>query len=251
MADFVDWDGLGVDWGLNVPYGYNTRLVSLGWLSTALLDHHHPEYVRRLLVWLNSKAGLVGVGGGWRDDGTQPDKAGFAPEGQSFHQNQLYDDGFVGACAVDLVKRNPYPGGQHQGVYWSDTIVQGTFEAKTWGLHCNVGVPPDGEPWHMQPVEIDGWQSWRAAGSPAPVFNYPIPIPVDPWEGLMNATFRMKGFAEVFHVTDGVPMPVSRELADVVGVDLSKTVVIPFHATVYAWLVNNVGADLSPTKNGV
>lgn len=154
---------------LRVPYGYSRTWKTLAELQTWLLVHHHPEYVRRLLAWLSSKGGSIGVGGGWRADGTQPTDPGFAPEGKSFHQNQQYSDGFIGACAVDLVA--PDGDNAHRAPYWREVPAQGSPSAATWGVHCNVGT----EPWHMQPVEIDGWQSWKDAGSPAPAPNYPLP----------------------------------------------------------------------------
>lgn len=152
---------------LRVPFGYGTARIALGELRDWLLVHHHPEFVRRLLAWLTHKGGFIGVGGGYRE--VQPDKDGFAPDGQSFHQDQHYSDGFVGAAAVDLVVVN---GGQvHRAPRWSEVPAQGSAEAKTWGLHCNVST----EPWHMQCIEHDGWQSWKNAGSPAPAPNYPLP----------------------------------------------------------------------------
>lgn len=152
---------------LRTPFGYGTGHVTLGELRDWLLVHHHPEYVRRLLAWLTHKGGFIGVGGGYRE--VQPTKDGFAPEGKSFHQNQTFADGFVGAAAVDLVVVNG--SNAHRAPRWSDVPAQGSTEARTWGVHCNV----PGEPWHMQPIEIDGWQSWKDAGSPAPVAGYPLP----------------------------------------------------------------------------
>jgi hypothetical protein len=139
-----------------------------------LLVHHHPEFVRRLMAWIESKQGQVGVGGGWRATGAQPARDGFAPEGRSFHQNQTFNDGFIGAAAVDLVARDgPDVNFNHDGVAWSMVPRQGSADAKKWGVHCNI----DSEAWHMQPVEIDGWQSWVNAGRPAPKAGYPIPAP--------------------------------------------------------------------------
>lgn len=155
---------------LSVPWGYSTGSKRLADADAVLRVHYHPEYIRRLLAWLTSKGGLVGVGGTWRPQGSQPTLPGFAPEGKSFHQDQAYVDGFVGACAVDLVARNP--GHVHRAPVWSEVPAQDSTEAKRWGVHCNI-VPS--EPWHMQPVEIDGWQTWWNAGRPAPVVGYPIP----------------------------------------------------------------------------
>jgi hypothetical protein len=160
---------MAYDPDLQVPFGYGTSQKSLADLEDWLLAHHHPEYVRRLVNWLGAQEGQIGVGGGWRDDGSQPDEPGFAPEGKSFHQNQYYSDGFIGACAVDLVARNP--GDVHRAPNWGEVPAQDGAEAPAWGVHCNVSS----EPWHMQPVEIDGWQSWTDNGCPCPHAGYPIP----------------------------------------------------------------------------
>lgn len=160
---------------VKVPYGYGTDERSIEWVELWLLAHYHHEYVTRLVAWLEAQDGLIGVGGGWRADGTQPTLAGFAPAGKSFHQNQKYSDGFVGATAVDLVHRNP--GNKHRSPTWAEVPAQGSADARLWGLHCNVGTPGarGSEPWHMQPIEIDGHATWLSAGSPAPVPNYPFP----------------------------------------------------------------------------
>lgn len=153
------------------PYGYGTSFKTLPQIKEIMDRHYHPEFTARFLAWLEQQGGQIGPGGLWRADGSQPDKPGFAPEGRSFHQNQQYSDGFIGACAVDLVRRNPTVGGIHVGVRWSDVPAQGSDEARVWGVHCNISS----EAWHMQPIEIDGWQSWINRGSPAPVANYPFP----------------------------------------------------------------------------
>ena len=160
---------------MRVPWGYSTTYRSVAEIRVVLMEHYHPEYVDRLCAWLMSKGGLIGVGGTWRADGTQADKPGFAPEGKSFHQNQKYSDGFIGACAVDLVAANSF--GVHRAPGWAEVPAQGSLEASRWGVHCNVGTPGQSgsEPWHMQPVEIDGHSSWLANGSPAPRPNYPFP----------------------------------------------------------------------------
>jgi hypothetical protein len=108
----------------------------------------------------------------------QPTGDTFAPAGKSFHQDQApepltYSDGFRGACAVDVVKRNP--GRIHAGVSWADVPAQASAEALRWGVHANVDQGAMPEPWHIQPVEIDGWSSWMIAGRPAPRPNYPLP----------------------------------------------------------------------------
>ena len=191
---------------LYVPWGYGTRRKSLAAVKMILEPHYHPEYLRRLLHWLEYKNGVIGIGGHFREDGTQPDKPGFAPEGRSFHQNQLYDDGFIGACAVDVVRASS---AEHVTVRDSDVPIQGSKEAKKWGLHANVSKPgePGWEPWHIQPIEIDGWTSWDVADNPAPVKNYPLPDIPDPTpfepdipkDADMNRfLWRPAGYANVF-----------------------------------------------------
>lgn len=141
-------------------------------------DKMHPEFARRLREYLVAQGGRIGIGGSWR--ATQPAKPGFAPEGRSFHQSQQFASGRVAFCAVDLVHVNP--GKVHRSPTWAEVPKQGTAEAKRWNLHCNV----DGEPWHIQPIEIDGYGAWDSAGrkdfsvlsgEPAPnpilVFAYP------------------------------------------------------------------------------
>lgn len=159
------------------PSGYNSTLLDI---DALFVRHHvdkmHPEFARRLRAWLISMGGEVGIGGSWRDSGTQPDKPGFAPEGRSFHQYQRFASGLIKFAAVDLVRRDgPDAGDNHDPMPWHLAPVQGSEEAQRWGLHINVGVPGNGESWHLQPIEIDGWESWIAAGSPDPVANYPIP----------------------------------------------------------------------------
>jgi hypothetical protein len=158
------------------PTSYKTRLVTIDELfSEHHVDKMHPEFARRLRCWLVDQGGNVGIGGSWRDTGAQPDKPGFAPEGQSFHQYQKFASGLIKFSAVDLVVRDP--GKVHRSPKWSEVPVQGSEWAKKYGVHANVGAPgqPGAESWHMQCVEIDGWASWDRAGHPDPVSGYPIP----------------------------------------------------------------------------
>ena len=152
------------------PTRYGTRLVTIDQLFS---EHHedkmHPEFARRLRCWLIDQGGHVGIGGSWREDGSQPDKPGFAPEGKSFHQYQKFASGLIKFSAVDLVVRNP--GKVHRAPKWSEVPVQGSEWAKKYGVHANVST----ESWHMQCTEIDGWLGWTNAGCPDPVSNYPIP----------------------------------------------------------------------------
>ena len=172
---------MAFNWDLQVPYQYSNRYITLRDLHAIMLRDYHPEYVRRFIAWLHYKAGNVGAGGLSRTE--QPDQPGFAPTlEQSFHwAGQKYNDGRTGACAVDAVyKDGPDPGDAHDGIPWREVPVQGSTEAVRWGIHANVGVPGDGESWHLQPVEIDGHASWVAAGRPAPVAGYPLPAEHDP-----------------------------------------------------------------------
>lgn len=156
---------------LLVPFGYQRAERTLEEVQSWLLVHHHPEYARRFLYWLDSRDGEIGPGGGWRAQ--QPVRDGFAPEGKSFHQNQRYRDGFFGACAVDVVVRNGTR--EHRAPTWDEVPRQGTAEAVLRGVHANVDQGATPESWHIQPIEIDGWATWMQQGCPAPRPNYPLP----------------------------------------------------------------------------
>jgi len=152
------------------PVGYGTEMVTMTELQRRHAAHMHPEYARRLWAWLAAGKGLIGIGGGYRPLGTQPDRPGFAPEGKSFHQPQQYRN-FPGTyAAVDLVVVSN-PGGRHRAPRWTEVPARRSVEANRWGLH----VPFSTESWHMQAVEMLGWQSWRLAGRKDPVAGYPIP----------------------------------------------------------------------------
>ncbi len=141
------------------PSGYGTSMVTIDELFRR---HHeskmHPEYARRLRAWLIAQEGRIGIGGSWR--ASQPAKPGFAPEGKSFHQSQTFAGGRVAFCAVDLV--HVVPGKKHRAPTWDEVPRKGSQEAKKWGLHCNVTKPS--EPWHIQPIEIDGYGGWVRGG---------------------------------------------------------------------------------------
>jgi hypothetical protein len=151
------------------PDGYGRAEVTLEQMVAKHGAKMHPEYRRRLMAWLVSRGGRMGIGGGWRS--TQPDKPGFAPDGKSFHQDQRFASGFVGYAAVDLVVRNP--GQVHRSPTWAECA-----DAPEWGLHTFIKSPP--EPWHMQCIEMRGWQSWVDAGRRDPG-HFPLPgEPVPP-----------------------------------------------------------------------
>lgn len=188
-----------MDMNLQIPWGYNQTYKSLGEIK-ALLEsqNYHPNFLRCFIPWLHSKGGQVGVGGTRREFGSQPNLPGFAPEGKSFHQPQTYSDGWTGPSAIDLVaKDGPDANFAHDSVTWAMVPKQGTAEATKWGVHCNI----DSEAWHIQGINIDGYDSWVKAGRPVPVAsNYPIPtdpVPVpsnsyvvksgDGWINVANA----------------------------------------------------------------
>ena len=66
--------------------------------------------------------------------------------------------GRVAFCAVDLVHVNP--GKVHRSPTWGEVPQKNTDQSARWGLHCNV----KGEPWHIQPNEVDGWAGWASGG---------------------------------------------------------------------------------------
>ena len=138
-------------------------MITLGRMKELHGFRMHPVFHDRFFRWVEAQGGKIGIGGGWRATGTQPDRYGFAPEGKSFHQSQTFASGIVAYCAVDLVHVNP--GGVHRAPRWDEVPAQGSAEAARWGVHCNVSS----EAWHMQPVEIDGWQSWVDNGRKDPV----------------------------------------------------------------------------------
>jgi hypothetical protein len=235
---------------MNFPYGYGTDEKTIKWIEKRLLTNYHPEYVARLIAWLESRNGQVGVGGGWRADGTQPKKAGFAPAGKSFHQNQRYNDGFIGATAVDLVCRNA--GGVHRSPSWAEVPIQGAADAALWGLHCNVGTPGarGSEPWHIQPIEIDGHEGWLKAGSPAPVPNYPFPNRSEEGNEMSAKPAKRWFDTRVFGATlkGGVAFDAKlpAEHAGAKSLYINITVINPTQA---GWLVAYGGGDVPATTN--
>lgn len=148
------------------PIGYGSTTVTLAELKARHGARMHPEYRRRLFAWIEAQGGRIGIGGGFRT--TQPAKPGFAPDGKSFHQEQTFASGFKGYAAVDLVHVTT---GNHRSPTWAEVPNSGSKEAERWGLHCFIS----GEPWHMQCVEMRGWQTWVDGGRRDPKAGYPIP----------------------------------------------------------------------------
>jgi len=147
------------------PDGYEADYLTLDQMIQKHGPRMHPEFKRRFFAYIAHKAGLLGVGGGWRS--TQPDLPGFAPDGKSFHLDQQYRSGFVGYAAVDLVTVDgPDVNDRHDGVTWAMTA-----DAPQWGLHTFIS----GEPWHIQCIEMRGWTSWRDLGRFDPDPNFVLP----------------------------------------------------------------------------
>jgi Putative peptidoglycan-binding domain-containing protein len=151
------------------PWGYQRALVELSRLKElARWDLLEDETGERVEAWLFSRDGQIGIGGAVRF--VQPDKDGFAPPGMSFHELQTFHTGLKRYCAFDLVVRNG--SNVHRSPTWAEVPKQGSGhpDIAKFGVHCNV----PGEPWHMQPIEIDGWSTWDKNGRPHPNGNFPI-----------------------------------------------------------------------------
>jgi len=168
------------------PVFYGTRMMTMEDLRATFEPHMHPEAARRMFAFIKTQNGKIGVGGGYRPPGTQPVAGGFAPPGDSFHEGQPFPSGLYYA-AWDLVVLNP--GAEHRAPRWEEVPQQGSEWAKKAGVHVNVGVPGNGESWHLQPIELDGHATWEYLGRPDLQVNYPIttlnpnpPVPpvVDP-----------------------------------------------------------------------
>jgi Putative peptidoglycan binding domain len=163
------------------PMFYGTRLVTFDVLRNTFEPHMHPEAAYRGFMFILSQGGNFGIGGGYRPPGTQPVKAGFAPPGKSFHEGQQFPSGLFYA-AWDLVVVNP--DGLHRQPRWEEVPVQGSSFALDCGMHMNV----PGEPHHMQPIELDGWDSWVNRGrfdlevGRRVIPPDPVPDPIEPPE---------------------------------------------------------------------
>lgn len=176
------------------PWGYQKLLVPLDELKQrARIDLMEPEAAERMFSWVVSRGGEVGIGGAVRF--FQPDLPGFAPSGMSFHELQLFFDGTKWFMALDLVVRNGDD--IHRSPTWSEVPKQGSGhpDIVAYGVHCNV----NGEPWHMQLIEFDGWQTWVNNGRKRPNQNFPIkdvqeePTPAAGDRTLRVETPRMRG----------------------------------------------------------
>lgn len=157
---------------MEIPVGYQTQMMTLDNAIDKYGDKMHPEYRTRLFNWLASKGGSIGIGSAWRPTPHGVSKA--SQNGWSFHQYQDFG-GFNHCTAVDLVAVSG-PNKNHRAPRWDEVMVQGGALSRDWGLHCNV----PNETWHMQPIELDGYWSWRNAGRPDLFFGYPQPGNMNP-----------------------------------------------------------------------
>ncbi len=144
------------------PIGYQSQLVTMAGLRRVHEPDMHPEMARRLWPWLESEQGRIGIGGGERPN---PDPVSPASsQGRSFHPLQQFRSKLVRYCAVDLVHIS---NGVHRSPTWAEVA-----SAPWYGLHAFIGhdtnSATDDEPWHLQPVELRGYQQWLNAGRPDP-----------------------------------------------------------------------------------
>lgn len=137
----------------------------------------HPgmetEFGERYWAAQVAAEGLIGVGGGWRED-PPPGVPGFAPPNMSFHEWQTWRDRQRAWAAVDIVGVNARHGAAQLWLRNNGT---------RFGLLTFWNV--NNEPWHVQADDIPrGFTAWVAAGRPNPNPNFVIPggpiIPVPP-----------------------------------------------------------------------
>lgn len=163
------------------PSGYGTQLLTLPQLIARHTSGCEPETVLRVIEFLHGQPEL-GIGGGWRPCPSDTSDASLACK--SFHQTQRFAPTGPGQpathwfCAFDFVRRNPLstPSNPkpHISLRPGDLPYQASPQASLpptgLGLHANVGTPgtPGFEPWHGQPSEIDGFDSWVQAGRKRP-----------------------------------------------------------------------------------
>lgn len=146
------------------PIGYGRRLGTMQEVIDYMSpDWIEPEYAKRIQAWFKSRGGDIGPGGAMRL--VQPDKDGFAPPGMSFHERQYFNDGARKYMACDLVHRNG--NNVHRAPTWAEVPRQGSghSDIRIYGVHCNV----NGEPWHMQCIEFDGYLTWVNQGRKHPI----------------------------------------------------------------------------------
>mgnify|MGYP003630841752 FL=1 len=181
------------------PYGYGEGTKTMAVLRARYEPKMHPEYARRLFAWIESLGGRVGVGGGWRK--TPSDTSQASRDGKSFHQDQWFRSGLVAYCAVDCVAAD----GSDADANHDGMTAELAATAVPFGLHANIGRPGESryESWHIQPIEIDGWQSWVNAGRTDPNPDFVLPGDESPEEPTMRL-FKFDDKPPLFASGDGV-----------------------------------------------
>jgi hypothetical protein len=169
---------MNFNWELRVPFLYRSNYITLRELDEWLAVHMSRAARRRHLALLHAREGKLGVGSSWQ-------------RCESFHQYQKFMTALgtvvEDAVAIDYVWIDgPDADDWHDGVPVGGVPIQGSQEAKKFGIHANVGTPgkPGFESWHGQPIEIDGWASATGNGTrPAPIIDpiYSLPFEHDPY----------------------------------------------------------------------
>ena len=159
------------------PVGYGHELLPMEKVRERYASKFHPVAWKLHEDYMVHMGGLLGPGGGWRP--TPSDTSEASRLGKSFHQTQTYASGTKGCCAIDYVARNG--NNVHRAPRTGELPIQGSPEAAEWGIHANVGRPGSGgwEPWHAQPIQMDGYDTWLHQGrpDPRPVASKPEPPP--------------------------------------------------------------------------
>ena len=150
------------------PYGYRadangvlgmgTRLTRAQLEAQTTVAYVDIEHWRRTIALMEeaAKQGVpLGPGTGWRAN--QPDKPGFAPNGNSNHQGFMTRE----AVAFDMVPNTSWN--------WMEA------NCSRFGLRTFRNV--NDEPWHQQPKEIPASRSWRQEPWDLARFNLPGPPP--------------------------------------------------------------------------
>ena len=139
------------------PQGTGQMLSIDELLTKVTVSRMHPEVRRRVFAMMEFAASQgvpLGIGTGWR---VQPvGKPGFAAPGNSNHEGFPCEGG-ADAMAADMV---PAP-----SMKWMNANV-GRFGLKTF-------AQVNGEPWHVQPIEIPNSRKRRAQ----PWALEPFPLP--------------------------------------------------------------------------
>jgi peptidoglycan hydrolase-like protein with peptidoglycan-binding domain len=149
------------------PQGMGTMLTWEQMMTKSTVARLDREVLRRLhaLIDFAYTAGVpLGVGTGWRQ--TQPDKPGFAPDGNSNHQSFSPP---YNAVAIDTVPNISWD--------WLEKY------ANNYGFRTFRHV--NNEPWHIQPAEIPAGRKWRVERWhletwPLPVDKEKPPISIPP-----------------------------------------------------------------------